>query len=79
MFEVTIWSVDKTKKYPTGLKYSLICIDPITGNKVLFDNHHPKGPHYHIDDEEFSYEFESVDKLLQDFRVMAQEKFGVPI
>jgi len=34
---------------------------------VGFDNHEHKKPHYHIKGKEYEYEFESVDKLIEDF------------
>ncbi len=55
-------------RYPHGIKYSLIMIEPSTSKKVLMDNHHPKGPHVHLDEEEFDYEYTSDDKLIFDFK-----------
>lgn len=49
--------VGRTDKYPDGLKWGLICIDRVTGKKVLLDNHHPKGPHLHLDDKEGATSF----------------------
>ncbi len=40
------------------------------------DNHYPKKPHTHLDNEEFSYEFIDVVTLLRDFRNMIFKHFG---
>lgn len=34
---------------------------------VGYDNHYPKGPHKHLLDEEYSYNFQNLDQLLADF------------
>ena len=54
-------------RYPDGIKYSLICLNIRTQKRVLLDNHHPKGPHLHIDDIEAEYVFKSVAELMADF------------
>ena len=43
------------------------------------DNHHPKGPHIHLDDEELEYKFKNLDKLVEDFRKLIREHMGVTI
>lgn len=43
------------------------------------DNHHPKGPHVHINDEEMPYEFHGLDRLVADFRRLILEYMGVQI
>jgi len=43
------------------------------------DNHHPKGPHIHIDEEELPYEFLDLDRLVMDFRSLISEHMGVQI
>lgn len=55
--ELTIHEVPDSERYPDGVKYALICVDEQTKSRVLFDNHHPKGPHIHLDDVELGYEF----------------------
>lgn len=77
--ELVLYEVPKTKKYPLGVRYSLICIEPKTGTKILMDNHHPKGPHIHIDDIEIDYEFISDDKLFDDFEQLVLEHMGVKL
>jgi len=44
----------------------------LTGEKapaVLYDNHHPKGHHRHIEGVEEPYQFMNVDRLIADFMV----------
>ena len=65
VLELAIYEVPKSDKYPKGLKFRLICIDPVDGHRVLFDNHHPKGPHFHLDNEEFDYEFQEKKNSFQ--------------
>jgi hypothetical protein len=43
------------------------------------DNHHPKGPHIHIDDNELHYQFKNLDQLVEDFRRLILEHLGVQI
>ncbi|MBF0360549.1 MAG: hypothetical protein HQK49_06020 [Oligoflexia bacterium] len=66
--EMCIWKVNASKEFPEGIKYRLICVNPTKGIRVLIDNHSPKGHHYHLDDNEFEYEFNGVNKLALDFK-----------
>lgn len=68
ILEMEIFRVQKTKEYKDGVKYGLILIDPKTGKKVLMDNHNPKGPHVHLNEKEFPYEYVNEDKLIKDFK-----------
>lgn len=68
--------VVEDKRYVDGVKYSLLMIDPKTKKKVLMDNHHPKGPHFHLDDDEFDYDYKSDDKLIEDFKRLVLQHFG---
>lgn len=74
-----IYNVGKTAKYKDGVKYRIIVIDPKTKRRVLMDNHHPKGPHIHIDDKEVSYNFHNVDKLTDDFAQLVMEHLEVKL
>tara|TARA_Y100000590_G_scaffold466144_1_gene640583 strand:- start:2806 stop:3024 length:219 start_codon:yes stop_codon:yes gene_type:complete len=47
VLEQKIYAVDDFKKFPDGVKYSLILVDLKSGKKVLMDNHHPKSHHIH--------------------------------
>ena len=77
--EISVHQVPRSERYRDGLKWGLICVDQITGRKVLMDNHHPKGPHVHVDDEELPYDFSGLDQLVSDFRLMIMEHMGVQI
>ena len=77
--EVSVHQVAKSEKYRDGLKWGLICVDQSTGRRVLMDNHHPKGPHIHIDDDELPYDFRGLDQLVTDFRRLIIEHIGVRI
>lgn len=77
--ELSIYEVGKSSKYPDGIKYGLICKDLKTGEFVLLDNHHPKGPHVHINDREFSYEYVDDEKLIEDFQMFVLQELGVKL
>lgn len=77
--ELSIYEVGKSSKYPDGIKYGLICKDLKTGNYVLLDNHHPKGPHVHINDREFSYDYVDDEKLIEDFQMFVLQELGVKL
>ncbi len=79
VIELSIYDVGKSAKYPDGIKYGLICKDLKVGNYVLLDNHHPKGPHVHINDREFTYEYISDDKLIEDFEKLVLKELGVKL
>jgi YD repeat-containing protein len=67
--ELKIWEVPVDEKNPDGIRYRLVYIP--AGRKspaVLYDNHHPKGHHKHIEGQEFDYAYSGVDKLIQDFK-----------
>ena len=77
--EITVHQISRTSKYPDGLKWGLICFDRVSQARVLMDNHHPKGPHIHIDDQELPYEFTGLDQLVRDFRKLVTEHMGVQL
>lgn len=79
LLEQKIWEIDDKKRYPNGFKYSLVCINLKTKEKILFDNHSPKGHHFHINEDEFDYDFKDENKLMTDFIQLVYEKFGVRI
>lgn len=51
----------------------------ISDDKILFDNHSPKGHHFHINDEEFQYKFTNEDDLIKDFEKLIFEHYGVKL
>jgi hypothetical protein len=63
------WSLAEIKPdhwRPHGVKYRMAWIQ--NGScRVLFDNHHGKGDHMHVDGVQKSYAFESFAKLKEDF------------
>ena len=67
--EHTVWVVPQDEKNPDGIRYRLVFI-PVgrTVPAVLYDNHHPKGHHKHINGQEVPYEYRSFEDLFQDFQ-----------
>lgn len=66
--ELVVWAVPTSEKHPEGVRYRMAFI-PCGHDRptVLYDNHHPKGHHKHIDGKEGGYNFTTVDSLLEDF------------
>lgn len=79
VMELSIYEIEKSSKYPDGIKYGLICKDLRTDAFVLFDNHHPKGPHVHINERELSYDYIDDDKLVEDFKILVLKELGVKL
>ncbi len=79
LIEVSLYEVSDSKRYPYGVKYGLICVDTKNGRRVLMDNHHPKGDHVHLDENELPYDFQSVEKLNDDFKKFVLEHLGVKL
>ncbi|CAN5514493.1 hypothetical protein BH10BDE1_BH10BDE1_13900 [soil metagenome] len=75
--ELSIHEVGASSKYTDGIKYGLICKDLKSGEFVLLDNHHPKGPHVHVNDQEFSYDYVDDDTLIEDFERLVLKEMGV--
>ncbi|HVA76998.1 MAG TPA: DUF6516 family protein [Candidatus Binataceae bacterium] len=68
LLELVIWKVKPTRRQPDGVRYRLALI--LLGQTmpvVLYDNHHPKGHHRHLDGVETAYEFSGIDRLIADF------------
>lgn len=72
--EMVIWRVPKpVRGSQHSFKYRFVLIE----NEVCtlrYDNEAGKGDHRHIDDLETPYEFESLDKLVADFRAETQSR-----
>lgn len=79
VIELSIYEVGKSRQYPDGIKYGLICKDLKTDDHVLMDNHHPKGPHIHINEEEFKYEYVDDEQLIGDFEKLVLKHLGVKL
>ncbi len=68
LVEMVIWKLPvSTAVRPHGLKYRLYCGDD-ERCLVRYDNESAKGDHRHYGDDEEPYHFESLNKLLADFR-----------
>ena len=79
ILELSIHEVGKSKSYPDGIKYGLICVDWKSKRKVLMDNHHPKGPHIHINELELDYEYVNDETLIEDFKKIVLKELGVKL
>lgn len=79
VLELSIHEVGDPVKYPNGIKYGLICVDLATGKKVIMDNHHPKGPHIHLNEQQHHYSFKDVQTLMNDFRRLVLEHLEVKL
>lgn len=66
--QMKIWQLPAaTTERPHGLKYSLVYV--VNGERVIgYDNESGKGDHKHIQGEELSYPFQSIDQLIADFK-----------
>jgi len=68
LYELVVLRIPATSRHPEGVRYRLAFI--LAGADrptVLYDNHHPKGHHRHIEGREEQYGFRDVDRLVQDF------------
>jgi YD repeat-containing protein len=66
--ERKIWAVPVDEKNPDGIRYRLAYIP--AGRKipeVLYDNHHPKGHHKHVEDRQYDYAYTGLENLILDF------------
>jgi Family of unknown function (DUF6516) len=77
IIEITVHQVLQSPRYPDGLKWGLICFDRKSKKRVLFDNHHPKGPHRHLNEQELPYTFVDLNKLVEDFKETVLNHMGV--
>jgi hypothetical protein len=66
--ELVVWEVPEDHRHPEGVRYRLAYIpEGWTIPAVLYDNHHPKGHHKHLEGLELPYTFASIPKLISDF------------
>lgn len=75
--EMVIWRIEPNPRQPEGVRYRLALIR--AGERmpaVLYDNHHPKGHHRHIEGIEESYEFVDLDRLIADFMTDVRRAMG---
>jgi hypothetical protein len=64
--ERTVDTIKPDEWRPHGYRYRLVWIQN-EECRVLFDNHHGKTDHMHIDGHEKPYQFMNLDQLLGDF------------
>lgn len=66
--EIRLWKVQSSPKYPDGVRYRLVLVDPrVERVLILYDNHWPKGHHVHVSGIERAYAFTSIEQLLRNF------------
>ena len=77
LYEMVLWRVERNARHPEGVRYRLAFIR--AGEEVpavLYDNHHPKGHHRHIQGREAPYTFVTAGKLVADFLAEARASAG---
>ena len=75
--ELKIWKVPSSKDNPIGRKFTLFMV--VNGRVIVgIDNHRPKGPHLHLGNEQMPYNYESDQKLLEDFWDLVRKAGFVP-
>lgn len=66
--EAVVWQVARDDRHPQGVRYRLAYIPKGHGRPmVLYDNHHPKGHHKHIEGRQCPYSFAGLGSLRADF------------
>lgn len=66
--EMVVRRVPEDPRHPEGFRYRLAFVPK--GHErpaVLYDNHHPKGPHKHVSGVEMRYDFRDIPRLVEDF------------
>lgn len=79
IMELKIYQVFEDERYPEGVKYSLVFIEPKTKKRVLMDNHTPKGHHYHLDALEFNNIYTNDEALIEKFKQLVFAHMGVKL
>ncbi len=65
--------------FPEGYRFGWIAYDRYNrSNRILFDCHPPKGPHFHVGDDKvgISFQWESLPKAMDFFWQKVWEHFG---
>ena len=66
--EIVIWELPEPLQ-PSSHRYKYRLYFGLGGvSRVRYDNERGKGDHRHVGDQEFAYEFSSVEQLLLDFQ-----------
>lgn len=69
ILELVVWKVPMGTKHPKGVRYRLAFIPQGHDQPaLLYDNHHPKGPHKHSSGTESDHVFVDVRHLIEDFQ-----------
>lgn len=69
--DASVEIVDRDKWRPHGVRYRIAWIQD--GKcRVLFDNHHGKTDHFHVDGAESEYLFQSIEQLFDDFERLVE-------
>ena len=64
--ELKVWELPRSERYPSGRKFSLFLT--FQGQVLVgLDNHPPKGPHLHVENEERAFGYTDEEQLLNDF------------
>ncbi len=74
--EYSVTPIRSDRHRPHGVRYRLAWVqDDVC--RVLFDNHHGKHDHFHVDGVEKEYSFRSVGALFDDFLTQVRKLGGV--
>jgi hypothetical protein len=77
LYELVLWKVQRNARYPDGIRYRLAFIrSGAQRPAVLYDNHHPKAHHRHVEEREEPYDFVSARQLVTDFLADASKLAG---
>ena len=72
IIEMVVWKIPSSIERPHGVKYRLHYGSVEGVCYIRYDNKLGKGNHKHIGDREELYHFESIEKLIADFRTDVQ-------
>ena len=73
IFEMKVWIVPKSAHHPEGYKYSMVYINRFRKKVIGYDNAHGKGHHRHDSEGEKSFEFLSIEGLMELFLSEVQD------
>jgi hypothetical protein len=77
LYEIVLWQVERGARHPEGVRYRLAFIRSGESTPtLLYDNHHPKGPHRHVGARQEPYRFTTVGQLVADFTSEARKLGG---
>ena len=66
--EYVVWDVPVDERSPDGVRYRLAFVPfGLRRPVVLYDNHHPKGHHKHLNGVEAAYSYRGIAELVADF------------